>query len=111
MYYEFLKTGFEVFTYKRPRKFILFALSVGATLVTLFGNILAAMAFTFFTVLAYKKLEIKEAILITLVAEFGFMIAFISLYFIFTTLGTIFGIEGLELNLDWDELIHYAMHS
>ncbi|AEC52718.1 hypothetical protein PNA2_1803 [Pyrococcus sp. NA2] len=108
MYYEFLKTGFEVFTYLRPSKLYLFTVSTISMFLTLFISVPLGILFTLLTV-TLKRTGIKEAFLITVTAEFGFIIGFFILYFIFTTIGTMLGIKGLELNLDWDELLHYAM--
>ncbi|AFK22602.1 hypothetical protein [Pyrococcus sp. ST04] len=106
-YYYFLKTGFEVFTYKMPGKLYLLAVSAIAMITTLFFNIAIAFGVVVVAVMM-RGINIKDSIIVALTAEFGFFIAFIALYFIFTTLGTMFGIEGLELNLDWDELLHFA---
>nr|CCE70544.1 TPA: hypothetical protein PAB0747 [Pyrococcus abyssi GE5] len=107
MYYEFLKTGFEVFTYKKPSKLYLFTVSLISMGLTLFLGVLPGILVTLLAVLL-TGVNIVETLIITLTAEFGFIIGFFTLYFIFTTVGTILGIEGLKLNLDWDELLHYA---
>ncbi|MFA4646426.1 hypothetical protein P8X24_04030 [Pyrococcus kukulkanii] len=107
-YYEFLKTGFEIFTYKRPRKLALLVVSGVSVFLLLFVHLLAAFAFTLLFVII-EGVNVKDSLIVALTAEFGFFMSFIALYFIFTTVGTMFGIEGLQLNLDWDELLHYAM--
>ncbi|HII61855.1 hypothetical protein [Pyrococcus horikoshii] len=108
IYYELLKVCFEVFTYKKPSKLYLLLVSAVSMTLTLFVNVLLAIIFTAFAV-AVKGINLKDTFIITATTEFGFILGFFTLYFIFTTIGTIIGIEGLKLNLDWDELLHYAM--
>ncbi|WP_232194585.1 hypothetical protein [Thermococcus sp. PK] len=60
-----------------------------------------------FAVLKMLKLNLKEALVVAFTAEFGFLLGVIVVMFILTTAGTMFGIEGLEFNMTWEELLQY----
>ena len=64
-----------------------------------------------FAVLKLLKLNLREAIAVAFTAEFGFLLGVIVVMFILTTAGTMFGIEGLEFNMTWEELLHYIASS
>ncbi|HII66804.1 MAG TPA: hypothetical protein HA302_02075 [Thermococcaceae archaeon] len=107
LYYLFLKTALEVFTYKELRSYSILAISIAEVVVSLGINLFLGFLMLF-TVLKLLKLNLKEAFVVAFTAEFGFLLGIIVVMFILTTAGTMFGIEGLEFNMTWDELLRIA---
>ncbi|ACS89142.1 MULTISPECIES: hypothetical protein [Thermococcus] len=107
LYYLFLKTALEVFTYKELRSYSILAISIAEVVVSLGINLFLGVLMLF-TVLKLLKLNLKEAFVVAFTAEFGFLLGIIVVMFILTTAGTMFGIEGLEFNMTWDELLRIA---
>lgn len=110
LYYLFLKTALEVFTYKELKSYSILTLSIVGVGVSL-GVDLSLGALVLFAVLKLLKLNLREALVVALTAEFGFLLGVIVVMFILTTAGTMFGIEGLEFNMTWEELFHYIASS
>ncbi|MCD6189782.1 MAG: hypothetical protein DRP38_05975 [Thermotogae bacterium] len=106
LYYLFLKTALEVFTYKELRSYSTLAISIVGVAVSLGINLFLGVL-VLFAVLKLLKLNLREAIVVAFTAEFGFLLGVIVVMFILTTAGTMFGIEGLEFNMTWEELLHY----
>ena len=106
LYYLFLKTALEVFTYKELRSYSTLAISIVGVAVSLGINLFLGVL-VLFAVLKLLKLNLREAIVVAFTAEFGFLLGVIVIMFILTTAGTMFGIEGLEFNMTWEELLHY----
>ena len=106
LYYLFLKTALEVFTYKELRSYSTLAISIVGVAVSLGINLFLGVL-VLFAVLKLLKLNLREAIVVAYTAEFGFLLGVIVVMFILTTAGTMFGIEGLEFNMTWEELLHY----
>ncbi|USS39916.1 hypothetical protein NF865_05990 [Thermococcus aggregans] len=107
LYYLFLKTALEVFTYKELRSYSILAIAILGVAVSLGINSLLGVL-VLFGVLKLLKLGFREAILVAFTAEFGFIIGLVVIMFILTTAGTMFGIEGLEFNMTLDELLRIA---
>ncbi|AEH24125.1 hypothetical protein [Pyrococcus yayanosii] len=105
LYYTFLKTSVEVFTYRRPSLRFLIPATILGTFITLYLDIFLGLIFLLIALLLWR-LGFREAFVTALTAEFGFLVSFIVVVFFLTLFGTIAGIEGLELNVDWDELLH-----
>ena len=110
LYYLFLKTALEVFTYKELRSYLILAISIVGVAISL-GIDLFLGVLVLFAVLKLLKLNLREAIAVAFTAEFGFLLGVIVIMFILTTAGTMFGIEGLEFNMTWEELLHYIASS
>lgn len=110
LYYLFLKTALEVFTYKELRSYLILAISIVGVAISL-GIDPFLGVLVLFAVLKLLKLNLKEAIAVAFTAEFGFLLGVIVVMFILTTAGTMFGIEGLEFNMTWEELLHYIASS
>ncbi|HDD31172.1 MAG TPA: hypothetical protein ENF72_00905 [Thermococcus litoralis] len=110
LYYLFLKTALEVFTYKELRSYLILAISIVGVAISL-GIDLFLGVLVLFAVLKLLKLNLREAIAVAFTAEFGFLLGVIVVMFILTTAGTMFGIEGLEFNMTWEELLHYIASS
>ncbi|MCO6041833.1 hypothetical protein [Thermococcus alcaliphilus] len=110
LYYLFLKTALEVFTYKELKSYSILAISIVGVGVSM-GLDLFLGVLVLFTVLKLLKLNLREALVVTFAAEFGFFLGVVVVMFILTTAGTIFGIEGLEFNMTWEELFHYIASS
>ncbi|USH00522.1 hypothetical protein K1720_03455 [Thermococcus argininiproducens] len=107
VYYMFLKTALEVFTYKKLRNYSILTISILGVVVSLKIDLFLGILVLFIILLRPIKLNLKEALVVALTAEFGFLLGVIVIMFILTTAGTVFGIEGLELNMTWEELFHY----
>ncbi|RLF80522.1 hypothetical protein DRN32_02860 [Thermococci archaeon] len=110
LYYLFLKTALEVFTYKELKSYLILAISIVGVAISL-GIDLFLGVLVLFAVLKLLKLNLREAIAVAFTAEFGFLLGVIVIMFILTTAGTMFGIEGLEFNMTWEELLHYIASS
>lgn len=106
LYYLFLKTALDVFTYKEMKSYSILAISVVGVGISL-GIDLFLGVLVLFAVLKMLKLNLKEALVVAFTAEFGFLLGVIVVMFILTTAGTMFGIEGLEFNMTWEELLQY----
>ncbi|KPU63795.1 hypothetical protein EP1X_00935 [Thermococcus sp. EP1] len=107
VYYMFLKTALEVFTYKKLRNYSILMISILGVVVSLKIDLFLGILVLFIILLRPIKLNLKEAFVVALTAEFGFLLGVVVIMFILTTAGTVFGIEGLELNMTWEELFHY----
>ncbi|NJE25957.1 hypothetical protein E3E22_04845 [Thermococcus sp. MV5] len=107
VYYMFLKTALEVFTYKKLRNYSILMISILGVVVSLKVDLFLGILVLFILLLRPIKLNLKEALVVALTAEFGFLLGMIVIMFILTTAGTVFGIKGLELNMTWEELFHY----
>ncbi len=106
MYYSFLKTAIEVFTYKKPRKLLLLTISIFGVFVSLYIDIFLGFFFLFIMLLI-TGLNSREAIVSALTAEFGFIIALVVVMFILTTIGTIYNIPGFRFEIRFEELLRY----
>ncbi|ALV63986.1 hypothetical protein ADU37_CDS22890 [Thermococcus sp. 2319x1] len=110
LYYLFLKTALEVFTYRELKSYSILAISILGVGVSLGINLFLGVL-VLFAVLKLLRLTLKEALVVTFAAEFGFLLGVVVVMFILTTAGTIFGIKGLEFNMTWEELFHYIASS
>ncbi|NJE08266.1 hypothetical protein E3E31_06980 [Thermococcus sp. M39] len=106
MYYSFLKTAIEVFTYKKPRKLLLLTVSIFGVFISLYIDILLGFLYLFL-VLLLIGLNSREAIVSALTAEFGFIIALVVVMFILTTIGTMYNIPGFRFEMRFEELLRY----
>ena len=106
MYYSFLNSAIEVFTYKKPRKLLLLIISIFGVFISLYIDIFLGFFFLFI-MLIIAGLNSKEAIVSALTAEFGFIIALVVVMFILTTIGTMYNIPGFRFEMRFEELLRY----
>lgn len=109
-YYTFLRTALEVFTYKELKSHFILIISVLGVGVSLGINFFLGIL-VLFIILKVLKLNLRETLVVTFTAEFGFLLGLVVIMFILTTAGTMFGIKGLEFNMTWEEIFHLATNS
>ncbi|WP_048151102.1 hypothetical protein [Palaeococcus ferrophilus] len=106
LYYGFMKVSFEVFTYKKPSRALLFLVSVAAVLPSLrVSYVLGFLILLAF--LAYERLSLREAVVVALTTQFGFMIGMAVTMVFLTGVGFVLNIPSFKVNMSPEDIIRF----
>lgn len=110
VYYGFIKTSFEVFTYRKPSSGVLLLVSLISVpislLVSYFLGFLVLLAF-----LACQRLSVREVIVVALTTQFGFMMGMAVVMLFLTGIGFVFDIPAFKMTMSPEDIMRFLRNS
>lgn len=106
IYYGFIKTSFEVFTYKKPSSRSLLLVSAVSVLISLrISYILGFLVLLAF--LAYQRLSLREAVVVALATQFGFMMGMAVTMVFLTGIGFVLDIPSFKVTMSPEDIMRF----
>ncbi|AIF70235.1 hypothetical protein PAP_09285 [Palaeococcus pacificus DY20341] len=106
IYYSFLKASLDTFTYKKPRRVYLALVSILAVLISLKVSYVLGFA-TLVSFLAVERLNSRELMLVAFSTQFGFMMGMAVVMIILISLGFIFDIPALKVEMTFEDIMRF----
>ncbi len=108
IYYGFLSISIDVFTYKHPKKVYMAIFSI----FTVFISLRVSYLLGFIMLLSFlflQKLSLKETLIVAFSTQFGFMMGMAVIMIFLTSLGFVFNIPSLQMNMTFEDMMKLLM--
>lgn len=108
LYYGFLSISIDVFTYRHPKKVYMVGFSIFTVLVSLRISYLLGFILLL-AFLSLQRLSLKETLVVAFSTQFGFMMGMAVIMIFLTSIGFIFNIPALQVNMTFEDMMKILM--